>query len=427
MTASLHMDQTILRNVRYATTAQTSACGDLRMFGGKIQTACSASSSLRAAHDIDLSGFFVLPGLINAHDHLQYALHPKLGQPPYKNYIEWGDDIHANQASIIQQYKSIPRSVRLWWGGLRNLLSGVTTVCHHDALYPELLSADFPVRVLQEFGWAHSVALDPDFRSKWAATPAGAPFFVHACEGTDELARLELDELNELGVLDQRAVLVHGLALDRSGFELLQHRHASLVLCLSSNQFLYGDLPDQTLLDSMENIALGSDSPLTAAGDLLDEIRFAIEHIGVSTVSAYRMTTDLPARILRLQDGEGCIRDTARADIFAIRDNGEPAHVRLSMLTWRDVEFVMVGGEIRLASEDVWQRLSPFIRRGMELIWIDDEVRWLRAPVGELLRQAEAVLGSGSVRLNGRAVRPFTSAMLRSHSQFSKATFGAGL
>lgn len=421
------MDETILRNVRYATTAQTSARGDLRMVDGKIQTTSSVSSELKTAHNIELSGFFVLPGLINAHDHLQYGLHPKLGRPPYRNYIEWGDDIHANQASIIQQYKSIPRSVRLWWGGLRNLLSGVTTVCHHDALYPELLTEDFPVRVLRNFGWAHSVALDPNFHNKWAAAPAGTPFFVHACEGADERARQELNALNELGVLDQRAVLVHGLALDRWGFELLQRRGASLVLCLTSNQYLYGCVPDESLLDSLESIALGSDSPLTAAGDLFDEVRFAVKHSGISTVRAYRMTTDLPARILRLHEGEGCIRDTARADVFAIRDNGQSAHVRLSALTWRDVEFVMVGGEIRLASEDAWERLSPSVRTGMEPIWIDGEVRWLRAPVGELLRQAEAVLGAGKAQLNGRAVSSCAPAMLSSENVFATVASGADL
>jgi cytosine/adenosine deaminase-related metal-dependent hydrolase len=346
-----------------------------------------------------------MPGLVNAHDHLHFALYPNLGNPPYRNYIEWGEDIHATLADRITTHQSISKDVRLWWGGIRNLLCGVTTVCHHDPLWPALLRNDFPVRVVLQFGWAHSPALGGDLRKARSATPAGRAFILHASEGIDDRARQEVYELDRLGVLDASTVLVHGLALDKAGIALMQKRQASLIVCPSSNQFLFGRIPDMELLGTMENIALGSDSPLTAAGDLLDEIRFAIETCGIPPDRAYRMVTGLPATILHLECGEGTLALLGPADLIAVRDTGDDAAERLRTLTMTDIELVIIRGRVQLASETVYKLLPPQVRHGLEPLWIDGSIRWLRVPVKELLRKAEAVLGFGEVRLGGRLIR----------------------
>ena len=168
---------------------------------------------------------------------------PEDGNPPYRNYIDWGEDIHSRFPEVIAKHHAVPKEVRLWWGGIRNLLCGVTTVCHHDPLWPELQREDFPVRVVREYGWGHSLALGGDLRQARAATPVGRPFIVHACEGVDEQAREELWELDRLGLLDGSTVLVHGLALDREGVALMRERRASLIVCPSSNKFLFGKTP----------------------------------------------------------------------------------------------------------------------------------------------------------------------------------------
>jgi hypothetical protein len=355
--------------------------------------------------DIDLSGYLLMPGLINAHDHLQYALHPRLGHPPYQNYIQWGEDIHSTCTEQIARYKSIPRDVRLWWGGIRNLLCGVTTVCHHDELWPELSKPDFPVNVVQRYGWAHSLALGGDLYAASASRPKDSAFLIHACEGTDDLAREEIFALDRLRALHESTVLIHGLAIDHEGAMLLRKRQASLILCPSSNYFLFTTLPNIGLFDRIENVSLGNDSPLTAVGDLLDEVRFAVEFCHLSPDQVYRMVTESPAKLLRLQDKEGTIQISGAADLVAVLDDGRNAATKLSTLSVEDVEFVMVRGQVRLASEAVWKRLPPQVKSELSPLQIGEQIRWLRAPVHELLCEAEAVLGAGEVRLESRNIR----------------------
>ena len=399
----------VIHGARYAKGPQESVRAAIRIADGHVADISSARSlipvSTADSLSIDLSGFLVLPGLINAHDHLEFALFPRLADPPYRNYIDWGEDIHKKFPDIIATHRAVPKDVRVWWGGIRNLLCGVTTVSHHDPLWPALQDRDFPVRVVQTNGWAHSLALGGDLPAACAATPEGGAFIVHACEGVDGLAREELWELNRLGLLDRRTVLVHGLAIDTAGVALLRRRGASLIVCPSSNNFLFGQLPDMSLLGELESLALGSDSPLTAEGDLLDEVRFAIRCCGVAPDRAYRMVTEAAAAILRLRDGEGTISISGLGDLIAIRDTNRGAADRLPNLSLADIELVMIGGRVQLASEAMLERLPITAKQELEPLWIDGAIRHLRAPVSELLRKAEDVLGSGGVELGGKPVR----------------------
>jgi hypothetical protein len=159
-----------------------------------------------------------------------------------------------------------------------------------------------------------------------------------------------------------------------------------------------------SLLGKIGNVALGSDSPLTAEGDLLDEIRFAVRFCKISPQVAYHMVTEAPAAILRLEDAEGSIKTSGIADLIAVRDAGNNAADRLQTLSMIDIEFVMLGGRVQLASKEILERLPPPTTQRLEPLSIDGTIRWLRAPVKELLRKAEEVLGVGEVRLGGKVV-----------------------
>lgn len=393
----------------YASTPIENTRASIRVRGSRVDQILDGNSILPPVTsdcaEINLSGFLMMPGFINAHDHLEFSLYPRLANPPYRNYIDWGEDIHNRFADVVAMHRAVPKDLRLWWGGIRNLLCGATTVAHHNPLWPELRRKDFPVKVISEYGWAHSLALGGDLCAARSATPDGGAFIVHACEGVDEEAREELWGLDRLTLLDASTVLVHGLAIDRDGVSLMRERQASLIVCPSSNEFLFGRLPELSLLGDIGKVALGNDSPLTAEGDLLDEIRFAMRYCDLSPQTAYRMVTEAPAVTLRLRDAEGSIKTGGTADLIAVRDTGDNAADRLQTLSMIDVEFVMINGRVQLASDEVLKRLPSSIRSGLEPLCIGGMIRWLRAPVKDLLRKTEVALGKGRVRLRDKTVR----------------------
>ncbi len=403
-----------LTGTRCARGPDAASPASVSIVGGTIHLIQDRSSADRrfgsfSESTLDLSGFLLLPGLINSHDHLEFSLFPNIGDGPYQNATQWAHDIHANHALLIAQHRKVLRTLRLWWGAIRNLLCGVTTVCHHNPITHELVNPGFPVRVVSEFGWAHSPSFEPQLASKFAESRADLPFILHAAEGVDEESRQEVFDLDRINALDDRTVLVHGLACTPEAVSLINRRLASVILCPTSNKFLFHRWPSLAFIHSLDNVVLGSDSPLTATGELLDEIRFARTQIGVDTNSLYAMVTNRAAEILRLRRGEGSLRPGSAADVLVVRDTGLSPSETLAELTFEQVELVIVGGRIQLAGPLLFERLPGALRHGLELFVVDGHQRWVRAPVEKLLVGAEKALGS-DLRLGGKRVRRASAA-----------------
>ncbi len=224
--------------------------------------------------ELDLDGLSILPGHINAHDHLDFALFPRLGNVIYPNATAWARDIYRPERSPIAEHLRVPKRIRMVWGGLRNLLAGITTVCHHNP-YEPFFDDNFPVRVVKNFSWAHSLEFEEDVRARFDATPPGAPFLLHAAEGTDAAAAREIWELDQLGCLAPHTVLIHAVALDDTAWGLVRTRGCSVITCPRSNLFTLGRAAD---IPADIPVAVGTDSPLTAEGDFLDELTPSTRH-----------------------------------------------------------------------------------------------------------------------------------------------------
>ncbi len=142
---------------------------------------------------VDLSGYTIFPGLINAHDHLELNHYPRTKyRERYDNASEWSRDMNAHlNFSPFKELRAYPLEDRCFIGGLKNLLCGATTVAHHNPPHKCLFRKDFPVRVLKRYGWAHSLYLssDEEIVASYRSTPPDVPWFIHLAEGTDSDAR----------------------------------------------------------------------------------------------------------------------------------------------------------------------------------------------------------------------------------------------
>jgi cytosine/adenosine deaminase-related metal-dependent hydrolase len=334
--------------------------------------------------ELDLSGLEIRPGLINAHDHLQFALFPRLGSGPYPNATAWARDIYHPEQEPVRSHLRVPKRLRLFWGGLRNLLCGVTTVGHHDPCDPAF-DDDFPVEVIRHWGWAHSLEFSPDVRERFEATPPGAPFVIHLGEGTDDDASQEVFRLHELGALGPRTVLVHAVGLNRQGWDLVAQVGASVIWCPRSNLFTLGRTLDLDAIPRGVPVALGSDSPLTAEGDFLDEIEFVRTSMGAPDSLARRLAGESAALFLRLS--------SRPEDWIAAQGFGAPP------------ELVVRKGRILLISPQRAASLPSELREEFFPLYVEGRprvlVRW-NTPL--LLRETAEFLDGPQIRLAGRVV-----------------------
>lgn len=387
----------ILRGAKVALSPTSFSREDITIRYGRVAFA-SKSRTVRTS-TLDLDGYLIFPGLINAHDHLEFNLFPRLGLGPYPNATRWAQEIYKPLEPPISTHLSVPKPVRLWWGGLKNLICGVTSVAHHNPYEPQVFTRGFPVRILKRFGWAHSLTFSPDVVKSFRSTPSRAPFIIHAGEGTDALSVLELQRLDEAHILRPSTVIVHGVAFGRRDLDLLRKKGASLIWCPTSNLFTLGRTLCKDLLNSEIPIALGSDSSLTSEGDLLDELPVAANNLPLSRI--YNMVTQESARILRLHSGEGRIQDGGHADLVVVRDRKEsPSESLLSF----HPELVFLKGRLKLVSSTAADHLQMTNLPGFKPLEIQGRGKWfVEGNVCALIEATRKVLGD-TFYLAGRRV-----------------------
>ena len=327
----------------------------------------------RASMSLDVHGQ-LRPGLINAHDHLHRNHYPRLGSPPYADAYAWGRDIHEREAETIARARAVPRRDALLLGALKNLISGVTTVVHHDPWEPDF-DHGFPINVAP-VRCVHSLGIEPSR----AADPPGDPeqaLCIHLAEGVTREMAAEVEEADRLGLLDERLIAVHAVGVEPEGINLLARRNVAVAWCPTSNRYLFGRTAPRELLERVD-LLLGSDSLLTGAGTLLNELQEARASqlvddrrlaAAVGEVAAVRLHLPPPGL------GEG-----ARADVIV---SAKP----ILEATWEDVKLVIVAGVPRVGEE----RYAPlFDHKG---------VAWEHLRVGAAHRIVSAPLASVAERV----------------------------
>lgn len=381
---------TILRNAALVSATGVTR-GPLHIVGDRL----AATTVGRAGeHEIDLPDHLVFPGLVNAHDHLQLNNIPPLSRgAPFPSSYAWARALQPHLATAaVAAARAVAVTSRYRQGGLKNLLSGATTVAHHDPWHAVLDEAAFPVNLLRSFGWCHSLGLapaegettetqgwasalarrteralrsllpgaapesrlgpyGPAAASSFAATPPDRPWIIHLAEGTDAVAGGELAELRRLGCLAPNTVLIHAVGLGGDDVAAVLARGASVVWCPASNLALLGATLDPRSLHEAGRLAIGTDSRLSGSRDLLDELRVAAAHSDLAPVDLLRLATTAASAVLRMPDVGG-LAPGQRADLLIVRDTGADPYRALLELRRADIRAVVRNGAPAVADRD---------------------------------------------------------------------------
>ena len=299
------------------------------------------------------------PGLINAHDHLHRNHYGRLGGPTYPNAYIWARDIQSRYRRHIARRRAVARRGALLCGAWKNLFAGVTAIVHHDRWEPDF-EAGFPVRVLRVAN-ADSLGMAPQ-----AEATGEAPFCIHVAEGIDDVAAAEVDGLAKRGLLGPRLIAVHGVGMRDAGIDRFRASGAAIVWCPTSNAFLFGrTAPDRLLADGVD-VLLGSDSLLTGAGNLLDEIGAARARGALDDERLEAAIGNTAAGRFALQPP--CLAPGADADIVLLR---RP----LLAASAEHVDLVIAGGVPRVARPELAGALAGHFRGGRAMT-IAGVTRW---------------------------------------------------
>ena len=320
-----------------------------------IHGGCMAEAAPVRGLSLDLRDHLVFPGLLNAHEHLHVnAVPPLPRQQPFPNSYAWIEAFQEHfRAPAVAAALQLPKALRLRHGALKNLLAGVTCVAHHAPWHAEMDAPDFPVTLLRGHGWAYALgwAYGPPVQASFDATPPDAPWLIHLAEGTDAVAQAELAQLERLGCLDARTVLAHGVGLSEQDVAKVIACGAAVVWCPASNLTLLGRTLDPRQLHAAGRLALGSDSRLSGARDLLEELCVAAVVGGLRSTELLAMATHQGADILRMPT-RGRLAPGGPADLIIVADGGGAPADSLVGLSRADLRAVVRHGLPCIADPD---------------------------------------------------------------------------
>jgi cytosine/adenosine deaminase-related metal-dependent hydrolase len=339
-------------------------------------TIASVEPAGTCSADIDLGNVAILPGLVNAHTHLDLTGMRGLA-PPGPDFTGWlrqviahrrartpqqvQVDIRAGLAECIRTGTTLLGDISSDGSSWEILASsGIRAVVFHEMLGLSQARADATVDMVRIWLGRHSatrtcrpglsphapysVRADLVARAAMLAQQYEAPLAIHLAETRDELELLRSHQgpfvtfLQELGVWDPDGLagsveqmmtadaqnertprlFIHGnyLPADTS----IQPNH-SIIYCPRTHlAFDHAPHPFQTFRERGQRVALGTDSLASNPDlDLLAEARFLHrQETGVSGATLLRMLTLAGAEALGWADETGSLEPGKSADLIVV-------------------------------------------------------------------------------------------------------------
>lgn len=334
-----------------------------------------------ATPPLDLGEMVLMPGLINAHCHLDYThFHQRI--PENLPFVEWIKAINQlKRASSLNAYldaiqqgermliasgttsvvniEAVPElllhmqapTLRSWW--CLEMLDIRKTVPSPDSVAGQLLFFEDSAEWIGGFGLSPHAPFTASLPLYQAATEytnhSNLIFTTHLAESQPEMEMYQnasgplydflagfgrsmddcghqtpLQHLFSQKGIPRGAILAHLNCLTDSDFTLLQKSQASLdvhaVHCPQSHQyFQHPEFQYDRFLDAEIPVLLGTDSLASSPSlSLFDEMQTFSRHFPhISPQEILYTTTTLPAKALHLQHALGCISRGAYADLIA--------------------------------------------------------------------------------------------------------------
>ncbi len=319
----------------------------IEILDGKINSVNSESiNSSRNSRTINFEDALAFPGLINAHDHLEFNIFPRLRSKIYRDYLEWGNDIHSLYTSEINAVLNIPINLRLKFGLIKNLLNGITTVMHHGK--NSVKKSDQIINVINNYNYLHSVRLEKNWRIKLILNVKRLPFVIHIGEGVGELVENESKELFRWNLFKRKIIAVHGISLNTKFVDKLD----ALIWCPDSNLFLYNKTANVFELKNRLPILFGSDSNMTADSNFWNHIRIARGLNLLNDKELIDSLTSLASKVLNAT-GLGKIETGYQADIVVVKKKCEDNYDTFFNTNPQDILLITRFGKIILFDESL--------------------------------------------------------------------------
>ncbi len=260
---------------------------------------CAKASGADSATKISCPSTVISPGLINAHDHINFQASPSVRTDErYEHRHDWrkGNDGHTLLSSGGNAKNSEIR-----WAEIRQLMSGTTSVVGAtysavgnqgflrnldappagqeglDAGVAAVNSDTFPLGDSSGLELSQGCAYPSIAGAK--DIPADSAYLPHVSEGIESSAANEFFCLTAdkgVGILGDRSAFVHGIGLTAKDIAAMGQTHTSLVWSPRSNVSLYGDTAQISLFaKSQVNIALGTDWTISGSMNMLRELKCA--------------------------------------------------------------------------------------------------------------------------------------------------------
>jgi cytosine/adenosine deaminase-related metal-dependent hydrolase len=351
----------ILRNLEILGVSGTR---DIVVEGDTIREVLNGGSANGTA--LSFESAIAFPGLVNSHDHLEFDVYEQLEGGPYRDYIEWAEDIWRRHAGRIAAVESMPREFRIRAGILRNLLCGVTSVAHHG--HHDCGPA--PISIIGGTRCIHSPRLEG---VRGLLSPDRRPVVVHVGEGVGSEAEREIDTFLRWNLWRKKLLGVHAIAMRTDQAS----RFAAIIWCPISNEFLYGQTAPISELKRHAVILLGTDSTLTGPWNVWTHLRRARELAYLTDQELIAGVTQNAGLVWNLRH-RGRIQSGAVADIVIARKRREDTvdaffatNPEDILLVIRDGSFVLIDESLRgsLPSD---RELFPVVVNGSRKLTTQD-------------------------------------------------------